>query len=155
MPKNAVDYQIKFAGKLFNDERQLAKYILNEMDRLTDYHDSIYFYDPPLTVYQYPVLENRMWLYADNLFKIWKKVVGQENVITPAGSFNCYKILWVYESNDYLPPDNFEIYEYVSNKGIIKKVFEFRNLALISQESLEPIGYYDSRDEIMLKGINF
>jgi hypothetical protein len=155
MPKNAGDYQIKFAGKLFNDERQLAKYILNQMDQLTDYHDTIYFFDPPQTIYQYPVHANRMWLYADNLFKIWKKVVGEEKVTTSAGSFDCYKILWVYESNEYFPPDDFEIYEYVSDKGIIKKVLEFRNLAITSAESPEPIGFYDSRDEIILTGINF
>jgi hypothetical protein len=154
-PKNRNNLDVGFADKLFKNQQGLVKYIVNIIGELPDYRDSIYYYDKPRPILKYPMVENIEWVLTDEMFSIWKKIVGKEHVTTTAGTFNCYKILWIYGENDWFNPADLEIYEYVCEKGLIKRTISFKNIAITSAESPEPIGYYDSSDEYILTDINF
>lgn len=156
LPKNYEANNIGFAGRVFNNHEDLVRSIENQINDPYLPNDSLRYFENPRPVLQYPMIENVQWLFNDDDFlRIWKKIVDKEDVRTTAGTFNCYKILRIYEENDFIDPDSFEIYDYVCEKGLIKRTLVFRDIAIISTESPEPIGYYDSSDEYILTDINF
>lgn len=60
------------------------------------------------------------WTYVDNAsVKIEKENVGEENITTPLGSFQCCKYKLNYLRKFF--PQSIEIIEYFSDKGLIKK----------------------------------
>lgn len=156
LPKNYEAYNIEFAGRIFNDHADLVQFIENQIIDPRPPNDSLRYYENPRPVLQYPMIENVEWLFNnEGPFVMWKKIVGKEDVRTATGTFNCYKIFRRYEENEFIDPDSFEVYDYVSEKGLIKRTISFKNIAITSAESPEPIGYYDSSDEYILTDINF
>jgi hypothetical protein len=78
--------------------------------------------------------------------------VGKESVSTETGSYDCYKIQYLYESNS---SENITFYDYVCGKGLIKRSIFFKDITVSSSESPEGIGFVDTRDESVLTAINF
>lgn len=156
LPKSYEANNIRFAGKVFNNHEDLVRSIVNQINFIPDAQDTLHYFNTPRPVLVYPLEDEVEWLFNDDeTLMIWKSLIGRENVTTPAGTFECYKIKWVYEENALFSPENFEFYDFISEKGLIKRTLEFKDLAITSPESPEPIGYYDSSDEIILTDINF
>ncbi|MEA3444380.1 MAG: hypothetical protein U9R19_06590, partial [Bacteroidota bacterium] len=79
--------------------------------------DTLYYDNPPATVFQYPLVLNKTWLLRSaQPFSIDKKVIDKVIVSTKIGDFECYKIEYIYE-----PEQDWKIYEYVTEKAIVKR----------------------------------
>lgn len=116
--------------------------------------DSIIFYSQPIIVYPYPLNVGKQWM-ENYFFNMTKKVVGQEFISTPAGRYLCYKILWKPLTPEGTFDENYHVYEYVCEKGLVKKVIELKNLSITTMEYPDGIGTADVLEEMVVEDINF
>jgi hypothetical protein len=73
-------------------------------------------------VLAYPQHSGMVWTYRDSTDarpdRIEKVIEGQETITTPAGTFDCWRIRFIYT-----PPRDFDLIDYVSPEGLIRRRF--------------------------------
>ena len=82
---------------------------------------------------------------------ITKRIVGYEAIKTKAGGFNCYKIEYL----DIMFNQNITYFEYICNKGIIKRKYVHKDINITSESSPEIIAKADYISEYELLSTNF
>jgi hypothetical protein len=118
--------------------------------------DTLRYEDPPVQSFKYPLKKDLEWTYRSNNFMISKKVIGTEKVTVPAGSFDCWKIQWIYDlSNAGFNIGNVTLYDYVSSKGLVKRTLLIKDARISDINNPDGGGLLDSKEEIVLTGINF
>lgn len=141
----------KFNGKFFSDVKEVFAYLekgilLSEFTK----EDSIHY--DPVHCLEYPLVMDNQWLYRapDNPFSIEKEIVGFSNIDVPAGRFECCKVRWIYPDSEW--NDNVSFHDYVSSEGLVKRLFEIRDIAVYNTEDPfgEPIGFVSSTEETYL-----
>lgn len=111
---------------------------------------TLYFDDPPIKVLKYPLTKNSEWgIINYGTTRITKKYIDFENVSVPAGNFYCMKIQRNVYYNSASPDPNYFYYDYFSKYGMIKRDFLLKDV-LVSNNSGDPIGYIDVREEDFL-----
>jgi hypothetical protein len=148
LPKRGLGYKYSFGRKQYNSVDELIKTLTAEISAV----DTLWveLYPPPVLVF--PLTIGKEWTYRTVPFRINKKIVGAENVSTPAGDFACYKIQWFWDINgDEKWDSSLTGIDFVNNKGLVKRTFEFKNLILSSSGSPDPLGYIDLKNEFTVK----
>jgi len=129
------------------------------------YYYSIYdfrrdaLYELPLTgtdnlanCIKYPVTTNTEWFFRrPNIAQIQrKKYLNFEQVITPAGTFNCIKIARInYSGSPEVQDTNYIMYDYFSKIGMVKRSYLIKNIPFFNSSG-EVIGYFDISEEVLL-----
>jgi hypothetical protein len=153
MPKKQKDFNFIIAGMYFPKIRDASDYFARYLPFYKNLNDSLIYYDQHRKVLTYPPQTGEEWVLHQGIpFTIHKKLVGIESVLTESGNYNCYKIQYLYESNF---SENITFYDYVCEKGLIKRSLFFKDVTVSSSESPEGLGLVDSRDESVLTDINF
>lgn len=154
IPKATPSSRIIFKGRYFNNIREITSYITNAIPKnyiLTD--SSIYENPPPLQSLKYPLKIGSQWTfrYSGNPWNIDKKNLNYERVKVPAGSFTCLKIQWLFDINqDSTWDDDIIFYDYVSEKGLIKRSILYKDIIATGEQQPEPLGLIDAKDESIL-----
>ncbi|HSD63422.1 MAG TPA: hypothetical protein VLB50_06470 [Ignavibacteriaceae bacterium] len=117
--------------------------------------DDIIILEEPLIIYPYPLYTGKEWSAHNPIFGLTKKVVGQVIVSTPAGYYLCYKIRWNYLKSDGTVDYNTSYFEYINQKGLLKKVMTFKNITITTAENPDGIGSADVEYEAVAEDINF
>ncbi|PID27020.1 MAG: hypothetical protein CR982_07540 [Candidatus Cloacimonadota bacterium] len=99
--------------------------ISNEVSRIimgnsTSENDSIYYDE--ITVYKYPLRVGSSWTLRYEPWKIDKTVIGRETISIDGEEYDCLKIKYEHDDSSF---DNAEYYDYVSDKGLIKREIAF------------------------------
>ncbi len=114
--------------------------------------DTLYFYQTPRLVIKLPISVNDRWTYASPTFplniQIDKEVIGYESVKTASGTFSCYKIRYKYSNSDTF--SGIEWYDWISNKGLIKRQIINERVTLITAED-ENLGNCQLLENIIVK----
>ena len=152
-PKASLKNNMLFNGSYFNNIREITSYIINAVPKNYILIDSLIHEIPPLQSLKYPFKLGSQWTYRSpgNPWHIEKKILSYETVKVPAGSFNCYKIQWLYDMNqDSVWDDNIIFYDYVSEKGLIKRSILVKDIMITGEINPEPLGLIDAKDESIL-----
>jgi len=160
VPKRSHNQQILFNGKYFNNTNEIIQFYKNTI--MANYYvqsDTLRMHKPPILTIKYPLEEQESgWIYSpsESLFEVSKKYIGRETIILPLGEFNCYKLQWLYDfDNNGEWDDNIQFFDYITEKGLVKRTLLAKDLEILSSESPEPVGYFDEMDEYILTEINF
>jgi len=130
---------------------------LYDPEPLTIEEDDLHVYQPfPRLNLKLPLELNSKWTYVNTYapmhLQIDKEIIGQEVVKINNTSYNCYKIQWIYIDNVFF--DGIKIYDWISNKGLIKRQAIYEP-TLFSAGEEELIGYGQVTETITLKDLNF
>jgi len=91
---------------------------------------NLFYYEPPLLIYQTPMQEGDHWVYVDNDFnRIEKTVVGKEQVIAAGRTFDCFKISLKYYMNDTIE-NTLTKTQWLASAGLIKETTTYNRIAL-------------------------
>lgn len=151
IPKSGRKAQVLFKGHAFADPKELGDFLAAVLPKV-NFADSIIYENPPLLVLPYPLQLNEEWVYrkTGHPWLLTKKIVGRENITVPAGTFNCYKIRWLYDiDKDSQWDDDIIFYDYICSKGLVKRTIDVDDLVIMG-ENVEELGLADSRDESVL-----
>ncbi|MBL1214905.1 MAG: hypothetical protein HND52_16215 [Ignavibacteriae bacterium] len=128
--------------------------ILSSVNKIIS--DTLRYEDPPVQSFKYPFKQDQEWTYRNDYFIINKKVIGTEKVELPAGSFDCWKVQWIYDfANTGFNFGNITLYDYISSKGLIKRTLHIKDARISDINNPDGGGLVDSKEEIVLTGINF
>jgi hypothetical protein len=153
MPKQRTDFEYNIAGISFRNIRDASDYFEKHLPVYANLNDTLIYWDPKRKVLKYPPEIGEEWiLYQGVPFTIHKKIIGRELVSTVTGNYNCYKIQWIYSGVTNI---NVIFYDYICEKGLIKRSILFKDVVVSSDDNPEGIGYMDSSDETVLTDINF
>jgi hypothetical protein len=122
-PKKAAGAGIVFNGRYFQNISEITRLLTQAIAGPAS--DSLIYENPPVLCLKFPVAVGSRWAYrhAGN-FRIEKKIIAQEEVSVPAGTFSCYKIQWIYDvDKDLVWSNSFFFYDYVCEKGLIRRIF--------------------------------
>lgn len=139
----------KFDDKIFCNVEEVFEYIKRGLIQSEYAKDDSINYDP-VTCLEYPLEMHNYWMYRapGNPLAIDKEIVGLEWIEVPAGRFYCWKIRWIYPESDL--NDNIDIYDFVSQDGLVKRELEVRNMAIYGDPFGEPTGNLDAFEETYL-----
>lgn len=117
--------------------------------------DSIYIEPSPVTTLAYPLSAGKEWTYREIPFRMAKKVLGPATISVPAGRFQVTSIRWFWDVDaNGIWDTTMDGYDYVGAKGLMKRSFLLKNLALSDTNSPEPIGYFDVTDDYLLTSMD-
>jgi hypothetical protein len=158
LPKNSHRKRILFKGKYFNSIRDLTSYIILAVPDNYSLEDSLIYENPPLQCLKYPMKMDNQWTFRfpGNPWHIDKRIIGHEKLEVPAGKFDCFKIQWLYDiDGNNIWDDDIVLYDYICNKGLIKRSILIKNEIWTGEQGLDPVGLMDSKIEILLTKSNF
>lgn len=148
--RRKVTYNI--AGLSFRSIKEVSDYYSKYLPTFAPSNDTLIVYDKSRKILTYPLEIGEIWTLHDGQpFTIHKTILGTELVSTDVGNFNCYKIQWTYDSSF---ADNILFYDYICEKGLIKRTIFFNDILVRSTDFPDGNGYVDSKDETILTGIN-
>ncbi len=153
IPKSSHSNKILFKGRYFNNIREITSYITKAIPQDYILIDSLIYEIPPLQSLKYPIKIGSQWTYTypGKPWHIDKKILNYEKVKVPAGSFNCFKIQWLYDMNhDSVWDNDIIFYDYVCEKGLIKRSILFKDQIITGEQGSEPLGLFDSKVESIL-----
>ncbi len=91
--------------------------------------DSLLYLENPSVSLKYPLRVGSNWDYVKNdNMEIKKSIIDILNVRTDAGSFECYKIKYIYKKSQIT--NNIECFEYYGSKGLIKREIYIDNISI-------------------------
>ncbi len=155
-PKSITDSKIHFKGKDFGSIHELTNYFTRGLPKASNAQSIAGYEYPPIQIIKYPIKSESQWTYQ-YIPEQWlsdKKIISQEVVEVPDGSYLCYKIQWLWDMDlDGEWDDDLIFYDYVSSKGLIKRSLQYKDLETSTETGL-PSGFYDVIDETVLTNIN-
>ncbi len=155
-PKQARGMRFAYGGRLANSIVELVD-LLEMVDRPGGgvLADSLYYEPRPVTTLAYPLLNGKEWTYRVTPFRIKKQVDGRETIVVPAGQFQTATVRWFWDTDaDGLWDTTMDGHDYVGTKGLMKRTFLIKDLALMGPNSPEVLGYFDVSDEFELTSMN-
>ena len=82
---------------------------------------------------------------------IKKKIAESEVLETPAGTFFCYRIEWLYDINyDGRLDDDIHLADYYSAIGLVRRSIKIQDLVITDENSPDGIGVFDYSEEYQL-----
>ena len=148
LPKSGSGYRYSLGARDYSSISELIKTLTAE-DNLVD---TLFVELSPPPVLIFPLVIGKEWTYRSEPFRINKKIIGAENVNTPAGTFACYKIQWFWDINGDEKWDSLLTgIDFVNSKGLVKRTLVVKNLVLSSSGSTDPLGYIDLTNEFTVK----
>jgi len=153
LPKMSSKYKILFRSKYFNTVQEITSYIIKFVPQNYFLTDSLIYENPPLQSLKYPITVNSQWIYrfTGKPWQIDKKILDYELIDVPAGQFNCYKIQWLIDiNNDAVWDTDIEFFDYVCEKGLIKRSILYTDQVVFGEDGSKPLGLVDCKDESVL-----
>lgn len=102
--------------------------------------NNIIYETPPTLIIKYPLNSESKWTYREPSgcfnMQIDREVIGIKLIQTQAGKFECFEVKWDYLDNEIF--NGFSIVDYISNKGLVKRVIT-NNKVTITTYTGEPI----------------
>jgi len=137
-------YKMLYNGRYYHSIYELKRDAFSEnfLQSSTDHANCI----------KYPVEANKEWYFRKpNIVQIQrKKYLSFEQVVTPAGTFDCMKIARInYSGSPAVADPNYIMYDYLSKIGMVKRSYLIKNIPLLNNVG-ETIGYFDISDEVLL-----
>jgi hypothetical protein len=121
--KNSIEF--KDLQTSINTEFIISKMIY--LSSLKNSEDSLFYLENPSVSLKYPLRVGSNWDYVKNDFiEIQKSIIDIVDVRTDAGSFECYKIKYVYEKSPIT--NKIDYFEYFGSKGLIKREIYIENI---------------------------
>ena len=170
---DSLQYRAYTNGSVFSPrQKQLLRYayggtVSNSLIELADgieqtghptrgmLRDSLTIEPAPVTTYLFPLTEGREWIYRTIPFVITKKVTGTTTISTHAGRFATTRIHWFWDRDaDGFVDTTIDGYDYVGQKGLIKRSFFLKDLVAYGPNSPTPIGYFDLSDDFDLTSMD-
>ena len=154
--KPAGSVLFEFGGKSYASAQELCTAITGSV-LLSGLAQAQNEYEiPPLRSIAYPPEEDYQWNYreVDNPWLIDKRYLEPQEVQTPAGTFQCYVISWLYDRDaDGVWDDDIELYDYISDIGLVRRIYTYHDIGIMREEELLgtcdiTIDYYLTRYEI-------
>jgi hypothetical protein len=154
----------RFKGRLFLSLREISDLVTNGLSagstkRLAAVAGATVL-DPPRLSYRYPYKAGTMWDFNNSTDSILiaKQYLGKESITTPAGTFECYKVEWFWDSNhDGVWDADQEGYDWISpNHGLVKRQFLYRDMeetSLVNNNTLVVVAKFDWVDEYTLTSV--
>ena len=85
--------------------------------------------------------------------RVKKRVRGQVDISTAAGSFKAAQVQWIIDfDGDGDFDENVEYFDYIANEGLVKRSFLIKGLPVVDDDGAY-IGRYDYRDESELRSL--
>lgn len=152
LPKSSGNLKYLLNGKHFNNIPSIIDYATGIINK---FQDSVYIEPTPRLVYKFPLKIGSKWNFVDidGMLKIDKEVIEKKFINVLAGKFLAFVIKWHYYYNGQQNSINISVLEYLSEKGLLKRTFHIKDVALIESDNPEIKGYIDFIQEINL--INF
>lgn len=122
LKKSKTSY--RFQGKAYDSIHDILKIPLDLIPRIMIKGiDGIIFEDQPVTVYPYPLEIGEQWRFRQiEDWRIDKKIESRLNYRIELGTFDCYRIRWMYDmAGDGTWDDDIYIEDHLSRKGIIQR----------------------------------
>jgi hypothetical protein len=144
---------VYFKGRYFNTVREVFDWLKTGIESQARLVDSLEYEDPPLRCLAYPLTVGAQWTYRypGNPWHMEKAVIGRANQTVPAGDFDCFEIQWLYDLNDDGTwDDDIDIFDQISQIGLVKRSITIRGIVLEDPWSPEPLGYFDAKEEYVL-----
>ena len=151
IPKKKAGQKIFFKDQIFDDMSEIALYLTQSIPFQHIMSDSIIYENPPLLALKYPLTINQKWTYRKpgHPWHIEKEIVAEEEIKVPAGSFVCFKIQWLMDiKNDLVRDDDIVFYDYVCEKGLIKRYILIKNVKQVDEQGETSL--IDTTDEAVL-----
>jgi hypothetical protein len=170
-PKRAAAARVfyRFKGRLFSSPREISDFIMNDFPAFSAKRlaaqAAMTVLDPPQLAFQYPYKAGALWNFNYNItdsVRIAKQYVNKESITTPAGTFECYKVKWLWDWNhDGIWDTDWEGYDWVSPMyGLVKRQIVWRDFEETSIDPNDPtntitvIAKFDWVEEYTLIGMN-
>lgn len=149
VPQFPQAVSIRFGGKMYTSVRELLSSLHTEIiPPVVTVVDTFYEEHPPKS-FVFPLRVGNRWTYRQRGYpwRMDRSVIGLASIQTPAGLYPAYRIRWYWDINDdgQWDPD-IEGYDYVSNQGVLSRIFEIRNVIAVGPNSPDTLGYFDVRD---------
>ncbi|MFC2139978.1 hypothetical protein ACFLR4_04880 [Bacteroidota bacterium] len=132
MPKVSTNEMYSFNGIMFSSFNEIRNKLEFSLNILTVNSDSLIIEERFPLVYDYPLESHKQWTYREFGFPTWRihKVVNMLTSITaPAGTFDCYEIIWLYDiDNDSNWDNDIIIIDYVGETGLVKREIRSNNI---------------------------
>jgi len=155
MPSNGIS--LEFMGMRFRDFRELRDVLFSNMNvAMAGRLDTIVYEDPPIKLLSYPLQIGQRWIYRDmDAGAAWdmeREVLSLENIQSPAGEFECFKIRWFWDiNNDGQWDSNIDGYDYLSPVGVIRRKFLFYDVVIrdylgVQAETCDFVDEYELTD---------
>jgi hypothetical protein len=143
-------YQLTFHGKSLDDiERLIGTSLLNLSGQAPQADSITTIEDPPFRCLKYPLTMGSEWLaeVIPEEISIKKKVIDRVQIRVPAGIFTCAKVQWLYDlGSDGSWDSNIEVYDYISQIGIVKRTRIYHDVTVTTYEYPLGIGICDYAD---------
>jgi len=135
-------------GQGFHSVRALVDYILEPLKTAMPVIQREY---PPLLSIKYPLTSGDQWTFrpAGRPWRIDKQTGPARRHFGLGVRY--HEVRWLYDiNNDGVWDDGISILDWVSEKGLIRRFIDLRNVILTGSQGPDPIGYVDVFDESML-----
>jgi len=143
LPKGSPQFAYLFRGQRLGTIAELTAPFRLDMHVPSSHQSEIVLLGIPGRVLLFPLKVHRMWSYSTegaSFYPIWKKIVGTETVKTPAGSFFCFKIQWMFDfDNDGAWDSYIQQFDFVCAKGVVKRVLNLKDITIA--DSQHPGGF--------------
>ncbi len=157
-PKRRVPYFISFRGRRFESIPEFIRAF--DLGLLTERPAAMtdtFFEQRPPKVWVYPLRPGLEWNVREsgNPWRIGKKVIGQELVLTPAGFFPATRIQWFWDLNNRGTWDTTLIgFEDVGVRGLVRRSILWKDFALTGSSPDSIFGYFDVETDNVLTSTN-
>jgi hypothetical protein len=151
----------RFKGRLYSSPSEITNFIAGDLSPFSAKRIAvsagIIAYDPPRVIYRFPYKAGTIWDVVNNItdsIRIAKQYIAKESITTPAGTFECYKVKWLWDLNhDGIWDAGQEGYDWVSpTHGLVKRqliVRDFEETAF-SNNTVVVIAKFDWVDDYTL-----
>ncbi len=142
--------QLVFHGKPLDEiKRLMGSPLFSLSSQMTETDSITTIEDPPVQSLRYPLTAGSEWLVkaVPEVLSIKKGVIDRVQIRVPAGFFTCARIQWLYDlGSDGSWDADIEVYDYVSQIGLVKRAAIYHNVDVVTFEYPLGIGTCDYAD---------
>ncbi len=133
-----------FHGKRFGSVEEIMDFVTGRLAKQTALapttfgQDTILVYDPPRQILKFPLEIGQEWTMFTDPWTATCRVVDIESVITPAGTFDAYKIQ-ISDSNDVI------WFDWYGKAGLVRRQIDVENIQGYDSQA-NPTGTFSAHD---------
>ncbi len=147
--KVAPGLRLVFKGRTFDSMHELNQYFFGDMLLgLTACTRDTVYHDPPLQSLAFPPQVGTSWNFRppDDPWLVDKQVVATGPVTVPAGTFDAFEVLWLYDiDGDGVYDEDIHITDQISYSGLLSRTAEILGLLLLDYQG-DTLGTFDAYD---------
>ncbi len=151
--KDAAPKKLRVNGRMYHSVREISDYYFNRMASThVSMSDSMIYENPPTKMLPYPMTDGTQWVYRRTpYFTTAHRIVGEEAVECPAGTFLCKKIEYLFYDDVFGRWVHVvQAADYISEAGLVKRILYCTGELWTTDDSPFPIGTVNTSDEMVL-----